>query len=182
MPGATPGAGMTDTITVTYTYDRALWRRAMTGWWRSVIPPRPFLHRAIAWAVIWMAIAVLAGAISHFGLSPAYVVAGLLGAACLVGVFTFLQRTRMARFWDIVGSHWDTAGATEAQFRPDGLVLTDTVSRHELAWSAIDAVAAVRGGTVLRSGISMTVIPDSALPEEWRGKDFRAQLADWRQP
>ena len=172
---------MTETVTVTFTYDRALWRRAMSGWWRSVIPPRPFLHRAITWAVIWLAIAVLAGAISHFGLTPTYVAAGLIGAACLVAVFTYLQRTRMARFWDIVGRHWDRAGATKAQFGPDGVILTDSVSHRELAWPAIDAVAKVRGGTVLRSGISMTVIPDAALPEGLEAEAFRDRIRTWRQ-
>ena len=172
---------MTEIITVTITYDRALWRRAMTGWWRSVIPPRPFLHRAIGWAVIWFAIAVLAGLISHFGFSPTYVIAGLLGAACLVAVFTYLQRTRMARFWDIVGRHWDQAGTVEAKIGPDGITLTDHVSRCDLAWPAIDAIAKVRGGTVFRSGISMTVVPDTALPKDLTPTEFRERIRTWRQ-
>ena len=171
---------MTEIVKVTFTYNRALWRRAMTGWWRSVIPPRPFLHRAITWAVIWLAIAVLAGAFSHFGLTPTYVVAGLLGAACLVAVFIYLQRSRMSRFWDIVGSHWDRAGATEAQIGHEGVTLTDSNSRRELGWAAIDAVARVRGGTVLRSGISMTVIPDTALPEGLAPDAFRDRIRMWR--
>ncbi len=173
---------MTEPISLTFTYDRKLWRRAMTGWWRSVVPPTPFLQRAIFWAVIWLAIAVLAGTISHFGLSPTFVVAGLLGAGLLVAVFAYLQRTRMSRFWDVVGTHWDRVGATKATFTAEGVTLTDTVSRRELGWPAVDAVAAVRGGTVLRSGISMTVVPDTALPNDLTPAAFRAQLADWRRP
>lgn len=173
---------MTDPLTVTFTYDRRLWRRAMTGWWQSVIPPAPFMQRATFWAVVWLALAVLAGAMSHFGLNPTYVLAGLLGAGWLVANFAYLQRTRMSRFWDVVGTHWDRAGETRAEFGPNGVILTDTVSRRELAWNAIDAVASVRGGTVLRSGISMTVIPDAALPDTLKPTDFRAQLAAWRRP
>ena len=44
---------MSDPISLTITYERGLWRQAMTGWWRSVIPPEPFIKRAVIWAVIW---------------------------------------------------------------------------------------------------------------------------------
>ena len=171
---------MTDPISVTFSYDRALWRRAMTGWWQSVVPPTPFVQRAIFWAVIWGAIAILAGVIRAFGLSPAYVLAGLIGAGLLVGVFAYLQRTRMSRFWDVVGQHWDRTGAMAATFGPTGVTLSDDISKRELGWPAIDAIAPIRGGTVLRSGISMTVIPDSALPENLDAQSFRRAIKDWR--
>ena len=103
------------------------------------------------------------------------------GAGVLIAVFTYLQRTRMARFWDVIGGHWDRAGATRAEFGPEGVTLTDDVSRRALDWAGIDAVAKVRGATVLRSGISMTVIPDTALPEGLDAQTFRARLRDWRQ-
>ena len=86
----------------------------------------------------------------------------------------------MSRFWDIVGSHWEKAGETTATFSPDGLVLTDAVSRRELSWPAIDAIKGQRGVTVLRSGISMIAIPDTALPDGMIQADFRTQLNDWR--
>ncbi len=167
-------------IEVTIAYERQLWRRAMTGWWQSVVPPAPFVQRAIFWAVVWIAIGALAGAITIFGLSPYYVLAGLIGAGILVGVFAYLQRTRMSQFWNVIGSHWDQAGETRAQFGPRGLTLTDSVSHRDLQWIAIDAITGVRGGTVLRSGISMTVVPDAALPEGLSGKAFRARLSAWR--
>ncbi len=173
---------MTEPLTVTITYDRKLWRRGMTGWWQSVVPPAPFAQRAIFWAVVWFVIAVLAGAVSIFGVTPGYVVAALVGAGLLVGVFTYLQRTRMSRFWDVIGSHWDQAGETHATFSPDGITLIDDVSRRELSWLAVDAIAKVRGGTVLRSGISMTIVPDVALPDGTDATAFRKQINAWRSP
>lgn len=167
-------------IELTFAYDRKLWRRAMSGWWRSVVPPTPFMQRAIFWAVIWIAIGVLAGVIAAIGLTPYYVLAGILGAAVLVAVFVYLQRTRMARFWNVVGGHWEKAGETHAVFGPGGVMLTDAVSRRDLAWNAIDTVAHVRGATVLRSGFSMIAIPDAALPGGLDAKAFRARLAMWR--
>ena len=171
---------MDQPVSVTFGYDRKLWRRAMTGWWRSVVPSAPFAQRVIFWAIVWFVIALLAGAITMFGLTPAYVLAGLIGAGCLVGVFTYLQRTRMSRFWDVVGQHWDRAGPTQATFGPEGVTLRDDVSHRELSWQAIDAIAIVRGGTVFRSGISMTVVPDAVLPDGLDAKAFRTMIGMWR--
>ena len=171
---------MDQTVSLSFGYDRNLWRRAMTGWWRSVVPSAPFAQRVIFWAIVWFGIALLAGAITMFGLTPAYVLAGLVGAGCLVAVFAYLQRTRMSRFWDVVGQHWDRAGHTEAIFGPEGVMLQDDVSSRQLSWQAIDAIAIVRGGTVLRSGISMTVIPDEVLPEGLDAKTFRSRISAWR--
>ena len=109
---------MSDPVTVTFTYERKLWRRAMTGWWQSVVPPAPFVQRAIFWAIVWFGIALLAGAVSMFGFPLGYVGAGLIGAGFLIGVFAYLQRTRMSRFWDVIGTHWDRAGETRAEFGP----------------------------------------------------------------
>jgi hypothetical protein len=169
-------------IRVTIAYDRALWRRAMTGWWQSVVPPAPFIQRAIFWAVIWFAIGVLTLGLNAAGITPSYVFAGLIGAAFLIGVFGYLQRTRMGRFWDVVGSHWDKAGTTEAIFGPDGVTLTDAVSRRVLKWAAIDAIAGRTGVTVLRSGIAMIAVPDKDLPQGMTGREFRTRLADWKTP
>ncbi len=168
------------TITVTFTYDRKLWRRAMTGWWRSVVPPDPFVKRAIFWAVVWFLIGALTLVLSLLDIAPSYVFAGLIGAAFLIGVFGYLQRTRMSRFWDVVGGHWDKAGETQAIFSAEGVVLTDNVSRRDLAWAAIDAVKGMRGVTVLRSGIGMIAIPDTDLPEGMTQASFRKQLHEWR--
>lgn len=172
----------TNTITLTFAYDRPLWRTAMTGWWRSVVPPDPFVKRAIFWAVVWFAIGILTLILSVLEIDPSYVFAGLIGAAFLIGVFGYLQRTRMSRFWDIVGTHWDKAGETTATFSAEGLTLTDAVSRRDLSWPAIDAIKGLRGVTVLRSGISMIAVPDTALPEGMSPAEFRAQLNDWRSP
>ncbi len=170
----------TDAITVSITYDRALWRRAMTGWWRSVVPPDPFVKRAIFWAVVWFLIGALTLTLSFLDIPPSYVFAGLIGAAFLVGVFGYLQRTRMSRFWDVVGRHWDRAGVTEATFSPGGVSLTDEVSRRDMTWQAIDAIKGMRGVTVIRSGISMIAVPDAALPEGMKAQAFRDRLRAWR--
>lgn len=165
---------------MTINYDRALWRRAMTAWWQSVVPPAPFVRRAVFWAIVWALIGLLAMLIAAVGLTPWYVFAGLIGAAFLIGVFGYLQRTRMGRFWDVVGAHWDRAGETEVTFRPEGLILTNRIERREMDWAAIDAVRGARGVTVLRSGISMIAIPESALPDGMSGKTFRSRIAAWR--
>ena len=166
-------------ITLTFAYDRALWRTAMTGWWRSVVPPDPFVKRAIFWAMVWFAIGVLTLALSALDIDPSYVFAGLIGAAFLIGVFGFLQRTRMSRFWDIVGTHWDKAGETTATMSSNGITLVDVISRRELSWDAIDAIKGQRGVTVLRSGISMIAIPDTAI-DGMTPAEFRARLNAWR--
>ena len=171
---------LAETITLRIDYDRKLWRRAMSGWWRSVVPPAPFVQRAIFWAVVWVLIALLAAGISAIGLTPYYVFAGLIGAAFLIGVFGFLQRTRMSKFWDVVGTHWDKAGTTEAVFSTGGITMIDNVSHREFSWTAIDAVQGQRGVTAIRTGFAMIAVPDSDLPAGMTGKAFRAKIAEWR--
>ena len=170
----------TDSLTVTFAYDRALWRRAMTGWWQSVVPPVPFVRRAIFWAVIWLLIGLGALAVSAAGLSMLHVAFALFGAGVMVAAFAYLQRTRMSRFWDEIGRHWDRAGETRVTFDVAGLVVEDHVSTRRLSWDAVDAMRTVRGGSVIRSGISMLVIPDRALPDGFSPKDFRDLVRGWR--
>jgi len=169
----------TEPIVVRVAYERALWRRAMTGWWQSVVPPAPFARRAIFWAVVWFVIGVFAVAVTVVGLPPTVVLWGLCGAGLMIGVFGYLQRTRMEQFWDEIGRHWDRAGDTEMTFGPDGIELVDTVSRRAHGWQAVDAIKAVQGGTVIRSGISMIVVADAALPMP--PEVFRKTIAAWRQ-
>lgn len=169
-----------DAFTVTFAYDRALWRRAMTGWWQSVVPPVPFVQRAIIWAVVWFIVGAIALGLSAAGLSMFYALGGVVGAAVVFAVFGYLQRTRMSRFWDEIGRHWDRAGETRVTFDAVGLTIEDNVSQRTLSWSAVDAVRAVRGGTVIRSGISMLVVPDTALPGEMTAKAFRGRVRRWR--
>lgn len=118
-------------IRVAIAYDRGLWRSAMTGWWQSVVPPASFTTRAIFWAVVWVIIGVPTLLLNVAGIGPDYVFAGLTGAAFLIGVFAYLQRTRMGRFWDEIGTHWDRAGETEAVFGPNGM--TGRAFRAQLA-------------------------------------------------
>ena len=171
---------MSDPISLTITYERGLWRQAMTGWWRSVIPPEPFIKRAVIWAVIWGGVGALALGLAALGLSPNYVFAGIIGAGFIVGGIAFLQRTRMSRFWDIVGGHWDKAGACQAQFGPDGIILSDAVSYRKMSWEGVDAINDQKGVTVIRSGISMIAVPDKDLPEGVSAPAFRSRLNRWR--
>jgi len=169
-----------ESITLTIAYDRALWRRGMTGWWQSVVPPAPFTKRAIFWAGVWFAIGALTLVLSVLEIAPSFVFAGLIGAGFLIGIFGYLQRTRMERFWDVVGTHWDKAGQTEAVFNASGVRLTDAVSSRELSWAAVDAVKGQNGVTILRSGISMIAVPDQDLPDDMTAEEFRARLDAWR--
>ncbi|MDD9923759.1 MAG: hypothetical protein OXQ92_15990 [Boseongicola sp.] len=169
-----------DAISVTFSYDRALWRRGMTGWWQSVVPTEPFIKRAIFWAFIWLMIFIVALAVSAFGLSIWYVGTGLIGAGIMISVFAYLQRTRMSRFWDEIGRHWDKAGETHVTFDEEGLMVDDDVSSRALKWQAVDAIKPVRGATVIRSAITMLVIPDAALPNDLTPKEFRQTISGWR--
>jgi len=172
--------GETDAMVLRYRFDTKVLPAAMTGWWRSAVQPVKFLHRALFWAVVWLGLLVLAGAIGKAGLSPAFVVAGVLGAAVMVAAFAYLQRTRMRQFYRIVGTHWDRAGEISVRFDARGMDMRDDVSERRFQWGAIDAVQEAKGATVLRSGMSMIAIPDTAIPEGLTAKEFRARLNDWR--
>jgi len=170
----------TGQIVVRFGYKREIWRRAMTGWWQSVVPPAPLLRRSIFWAVIWFGVGLFSVALGAAGLSPSLVLWCLAGAGLMVGVFGFLQRTRMEQFWNEIGRHWDRAGETEATFGPSGIKVVDAVSHRHLGWSGIDAIRTVRGGTVFRSGISILVVPDSDLPHGLNAEEFRSRLKAWK--
>lgn len=175
-------AGVTrEVIELRYRFDTALLPAAMSGWWRSAVPPQKFAHRVVFWAVVWLGLLVLAGAIGQFGLSPVLVVAGILGAGVMVAAFAYLQRTRMRQFYRIVGSHWDNTGEISVRLDAQGVELRDAVSERRYAWAAIDAVQKAKGATVLRTGMSMIAIPDVALPEGLSAVEFRARLNEWRQ-
>lgn len=174
-------AGMTnDEIELRYRFDTKLLPAAMSGWWRSAVPPQKFVHRAVFWAVVWLGLLVLAGAVGKAGLSPSFVIAGILGAGVMVAAFAYLQRRRMRQFYRIVGAHWDATGEISVRFDAKGVDMRDDVSMQRYAWAAIDAVQKAKGATVLRSGMSMIAIPDLVMPEGTSSSDFRAQLNRWR--
>ena len=84
-------------IRVTIAYDRALWRSAMSGWWQSVVPPAPFMQRAIFWALVWFAIGMLALGLASLQVFTAAVDTGVADALRAEGlgatVFTGQGRT-----------------------------------------------------------------------------------------
>lgn len=161
-------------------FDRRLFRRALTGWWQSVVPPAPFAARVVRWSLIWGGVLALTLALGSVGIEPVFVVAGLIGAGVLEAAFGILQVTRMSRFASEIGRHWEAAGVAEAVFDEAGLVMEDRVSRLELQWPGVEAVRRVRGGTVIRAGMRLIAVPDSGLPEGMAGREFRARLNDWR--
>lgn len=69
---------------------------------------------------------------------------------------------------------------TEATFSAYDVELLDDVASRILSLAGIDAITGQRGVTVLRSGISMIAIPDTALPADLSTKDFRARLSSWK--
>lgn len=170
-----------DRIELSFDYERRLFPRALMGWWRSVVPPAPFIQRILHWAVIWTAILMLTMMLGAAGIEPVFVAAGLVGIAVFVVGFVILQRLRMRRFVNAIGSHWEAAGRTRASFGPDGVVLADQVSRTEMGWAGVDGIVAIRGATVLRSGISMVAVPDAALPAGMTPRAFRERLEGWRE-
>ena len=48
-----------DEIRLTTSYNRPLFRRAMSAWWQSTVPPVPFVQRAVIWAVIWFGVGLV---------------------------------------------------------------------------------------------------------------------------
>ncbi len=173
------GAQKTE-IALHYRFDTKVLPAAMTGWWRSAVPPVKFVHRLLFWGVVWLGLMALAVAIGTAGLSPTFVVAGIVGAGVMVLGFAYLQRTRMRQFYKIVGAHWDHTGEISVRFDASGMEMTDALSERRLKWGAIDAVQKAKGVTVLRSAMAMIAIPDGALPEGMSAKAFRAQLNAWR--
>ena len=169
-----------DEIRLTTHYNRPLFRRAMSAWWQSTVPPVPFIQRAIIWAIIWFGVGLVGLGLFAAGYSPFFLVAGLIGAGVMVSSFAYLQRTRMGRFHDEIGRHWDKAGAVEMVFSSSGVVIADQVERREMAWGAIDAVRGAKGVTSIRTGFSMIVVPDGDLPEGMSAKVFRERLKEWR--
>ena len=98
----------------------------------------------------------------------------------MVAAFAYFQRARMRQFYRIVGAHWDRAGEISVRFDARGMDMRDDVSERRFQWGAIDAVQKTKGATVLRSGMSMIAIPDTAIPEGLTAKEFGARLNDWR--
>ena len=171
---------MSAPIRLTTGFDRRNFRRALTGWWQSAVPNANFASRAIRWALIWGGLAALTVVLGYAGIEPVFVLAGMIGAGVLVLAFAVLQRTRMGRFTDRIALHWEAAGEAEVVFDEAGLVMEDAVSRLELRWEGVEAVRAMRGGTVFRSGMRMIWIPDADLPQGLKPRAFRAAIRAWR--
>ena len=72
-----------DEIRLTTHYNRPLFRRAMSAWWQSTVPPVPFIQRAIIWAIIWFGVGLVGLGLFAAGYSPFFLVAGLIGAGVM---------------------------------------------------------------------------------------------------
>ncbi len=171
---------MSERIKISWAHDTAVMRSSLNVWWQTVVPNPSISWRLIFWVLVWIGIFVAAIILGALGLDPAYALAGLAGVAVFIIGFFTLQRTRLTKFYKVLGMHWNEAGKTHASFGPEGVELRDNVSSRRHAWTGIDAIAAAPKSTVLRSGISMIAVPDSALPDELTPDAFRRQLLAWK--
>lgn len=167
-------------IEMRVSYDRELWRRGMRGWWRSVVPPEPFAKRVVFWAVVWLLVFGAAMLMPVLGLSPWYVAAALIGAGIIVAAVAYLQRSRMGAFWDEIERHWQRTGEMRLILDEAGVLVRDAAEHRTLGWAGVDAVYPVEGGHVLRSGISMIIIPDKALPDGITPEMLTRRIGGWR--
>lgn len=180
-PVPPPAAGPApDEIVIRFDFQPRLFSRALMGWWRSAMPPGSFLHRALQWAIGWFLFLMLVVLLGALGIEPRYVAAAVIGTLVFLLGFVVLQRLRMRQFVRVIGEHWALAGETEGRFGAAGVRLVNSVARIELGWDGVDAVAGVRGATVLRSGVSMIAIPDAALPAGLAPRAFRNRLEGWK--
>ena len=170
-----------DVITLQYSFERRLFRRSLWGFWNSAVPRPSAASRIITWVLIWGALLMGTLVLGANGIEPTIVGAGLAGAAILVVGFLILQRTRMSKFAREIDRHGKLAGQTMARFSVAGIRLSDQLSETSLTWAGIDAIVGGRGATVLRSGMAMVTIPNSALPNALTPKAFRSQLNAWRE-
>lgn len=171
---------MSGALRLEFGFDRRLFPRALMAFWFSAVPRSSLRFRLVFWMLVW--VAVLAGVVAAGALrlppSVAWAIAAGVVALWIIG----LQRVRMARFYRALSAHWDKVGPMAIEFDDDGLVVTQTGSRMAFSWGVVDAVARARGGTVLRIGMTMIAVPDTALPENLSPGEFRARIANWRQP
>ena len=174
------GAIEADGIELSWEPAPELLPRAMLGFWRDIVPPPNFVAQVIRWAVVWFLVGGVALLLSAFGQPPAFALAGVAGAAVVMLGFAVLSRVRMRRFHEALGAHWQEAGRTKAWFDATGVRVMDGVGETRLDWRGVDGIAAIRGGTLLRAGISLVVVPDGALPDGLAPAEFRARLEGWR--
>jgi len=169
---------MNDPINVTFGFDKKIFKRAIMAFFFSAVPRPSTRFRLIFWLCVWLT--VLAGVIVVGALKIPPVFAWG-GAAAIIGLYILgLQRFRMARFYRALGAHWDRTGDMTAAFNRDGALFTQTGTRMEFAWNAVDDITRARGATVLRIGMSMFAIPDTVIPNGQSPTDFRKQLNEWR--
>ncbi len=169
---------MSDPMTVTFGFEKRLFRHAVMTFFFSAVPRPSTSYRIVFWLVVWLT--VLAAVITIGALKIPPVTAGI-GAVIAFGLWILaLQRVRMAKFYSALAEHWTRTGDMTATFDANGAHFTQSESEMRFSWVAVDDVVRTKGGTVFRIGMSMITIPDAALPNGMSAKDFRARLDDWR--
>jgi len=169
---------MTDRIEATFGFDRRLFRRALTAFWFSAVPRASFRWRVTFWTILWFALLAVIGGGTAQGV-PWWQIGTVIGLGIGV-VLVVLQRSRMGRFYDVLGEHWTRTGEMTTRFDALGMRVSQTGSEMRFDWPAVDAMVKIRGGTVFRVGMTMISVPDRALPGGMTGEAFRAQVASWR--
>ena len=171
---------MNNSVTVEFGFDRKIFPRAIMAFFFSAVPQPSTGFRLIFWLCVWLAL--LAGVIIAGALNIAPSLAWGGGAAIVGAYILGLQRFRMGRFYRALATHWDKTGNMTATFDENGAVFTQTGTRMEFTWHAVDDITRARGATVFRIGMSMIAIPDTSLPQDASPKQFRERLNKWRQP
>ena len=153
---------------------------ATVGFWHDVVPPATFVRQVSGWALVWFAVGGVAILLSALGYPPILALGGVVGAGVVMVALAVITNYRLRRFQNSLRGHWQDAGRTTARFDAMGVHVADGVSETKLVWQGIDGISAIRGGTLVRAGISIVVVPDGALPQDLTPEAFRDRLEGWR--
>lgn len=133
-------------------------RDALT--WRRY-RPRPLRQRLLVGALglaAGVALAVVYSLLTGQALDLASFALGLLTAVLMLGLFRRMALRRQLQ------EHLERAPAeVTARFDSDGVTLSAEGNRTFARWAAVRDIIAGRGGTILRIGTSVVVVPHAAL-------------------
>lgn len=167
-----------DSIELTPSFPRKLEREA-AGLFRRQIPYRPKLMIFCGFILFVSLALVVHGSIfaERFGNSQiaALGIGGIAFSAYLGATF-WLDSVYAIRLQNEVRAREQPI---RFRFTPKRFVLDMANSRTEYEWSAIDEIAALRGGTAIRVGFFAYPVADDDLPKGLTPDGFRARLEGW---
>lgn len=173
------GVSDNDSIELTPSFPTKLEREA-AGLFRRQIPFRPKLMIFFG-LILLVVLALLAYRFifaDRFGNSQIFAlgIGGIAFSAYLIATF-WLDSVYALRLQNEARSR---AQPISFRFTPKRFVLDMTNARTEYEWSAIDEIAALRGGTAIRVGVFAYPVADNDLPEGLAPQEFRARLNGWK--